>query len=336
MGDDMPQPERSISSQTYNGIAITCAMMYCPEVTRFRLKNACPMTENYYFEGVMRSTTNQTITLILGNKSEDIEITDTFQKYTKFFPDVDVSDDTDAYIVLPVGTYFFWNIQIEVATSPSAWRPAPEDAEDYANMVAKYAVDNQTQLDIFNKLTANGTAQGIYLVNGQLYINGAYIAANTVSADVLNGGTITGVTIDIGNGTFTVDENGQVIAANLHIIGGEINIDTQESGTPWQIYLRNTYNSRERTVAITPTGIAYHEKSTNTDITNSTFVQGDTVTLLRNSGGVKYVAQIENVTGFGRVTLYGDNGNKRAQLSTSGLTFYASDGTTVTKTYSAT
>ncbi|MBY4798357.1 hypothetical protein K6V98_08360 [Collinsella sp. AGMB00827] len=51
--------------------------------------------------------------------------------------------------------------------------------------IAATAVNSQTQSDILNKLTNNGRSQGIYLTNGQLYINGEYIKANTVSTNKL-------------------------------------------------------------------------------------------------------------------------------------------------------
>ena len=330
-------PERDISSQTYGGIAIQCAMFYCPEVTRFRLKGCCPITESYYFEGVMRSTTSQTITVILGDKSEDIEITDTLQKYTKFFPDVNVSEDTDAYIVFPVGTYFLYNIQIEVATSPSAWRPAPEDAEDYATLVAQYAVDNQTQIDIFNKLTANGTAQGIYLVNGQLYISASYIQTGTLSADFVKGGELSGTTINIGNGTFTVDENGKVIAQNLQITGGSIDIVTEASSDPWKIVLKNTYNNVERTISILQTGIYVTQKDLTTNVTRAVNIAGNLgITFFKNDSGIKYIAVIEDSGGYGgREILYDNDGNERARFAISGITFKDANGN-VTKTYPAT
>jgi hypothetical protein len=56
--------------------------------------------------------------------------------------------------------------------------------------------------DIFNLLTDNGTVQGIYKVGNQIYINGEYIKANSITAEALNvedlyalGATIGGWTI---------------------------------------------------------------------------------------------------------------------------------------------
>lgn len=43
-------------------------------------------------------------------------------------------------------------------------------------------VDEQSQSDIFNKLTNNGTAQGIYFKDGQLYVNASYLAAGILKS----------------------------------------------------------------------------------------------------------------------------------------------------------
>ena len=43
-------------------------------------------------------------------------------------------------------------------------------------------IDNLTQEDVFNILTNNGVVQGIYLQNGQLYINAEYIAAGRIAS----------------------------------------------------------------------------------------------------------------------------------------------------------
>lgn len=54
-------------------------------------------------------------------------------------------------------------------------------AKTYADSASKGAVESQTQLDIFNKLTGNGAVQGIYLKDGKIYINGSYIQTGIIS-----------------------------------------------------------------------------------------------------------------------------------------------------------
>lgn len=80
-------------------------------------------------------------------------------------------------------------------------------ASDAASKITAY--DNSlNQTVVFNKLTNNGQEQGIYLSNGKLYINGEYIKANSINADLINGGTIASSNIDV-TGTTTTD--GKVI-----------------------------------------------------------------------------------------------------------------------------
>ncbi len=49
---------------------------------------------------------------------------------------------------------------------------------------ADAAVANQTQTDIFNKLTSNGTLKGIFMKDGQLYINATYLLTGTLTDGV--------------------------------------------------------------------------------------------------------------------------------------------------------
>lgn len=56
------------------------------------------------------------------------------------------------------------------------------NAEKYADQAAQNAVNAQSQTDIFNKLTNNGTAEGIFFSNGQLYINASYLSGGILKS----------------------------------------------------------------------------------------------------------------------------------------------------------
>lgn len=58
-----------------------------------------------------------------------------------------------------------------------------------------------TQQDIFNRLTNNGSAQGVILYNGQIYINASYMRSGTIDGDYVNAKLLQ-----------IVDGNGDVIA----------------------------------------------------------------------------------------------------------------------------
>ena len=47
---------------------------------------------------------------------------------------------------------------------------------------AEAVIEGQTQKDIFNKLTNDGKNQGIYLKNGELYVNGTYMEIGKISS----------------------------------------------------------------------------------------------------------------------------------------------------------
>ena len=63
---------------------------------------------------------------------------------------------------------------------------AEGNAKTYADTAASNAVSAQTQTDIFNKLTNNGALPGLFMLDGQMYINADYIQSGTIDASVVN------------------------------------------------------------------------------------------------------------------------------------------------------
>lgn len=77
-------------------------------------------------------------------------------------------------------------------------------------------IDNLTQEDVFNILTNNGVVQGIYLRNGQLYINAQYIATGRLaSADGSSYWDLSTGNMVIGNGTGQITVTGDIEATSL-------------------------------------------------------------------------------------------------------------------------
>lgn len=81
----------------------------------------------------------------------------------------------------------FWNgaanvairvsrIKLQLGSVVSTWRPSSSQP------AADAAVEAQTQEYVFNKLTANGTLQGLYMSNGNLYINGTYMKIGKIAS----------------------------------------------------------------------------------------------------------------------------------------------------------
>ena len=63
-------------------------------------------------------------------------------------------------------------------------------SEQQANSAVSAYDTYLTQKEVFNKLTDNGKSQGIYMSNGDLYINGSYIKSGTILADYIRAGTL--------------------------------------------------------------------------------------------------------------------------------------------------
>ena len=109
------------------------------------------------------------------------------------------------------------------------------DAKAYAAEIVEASIDDYddalTQQKVFNRLTGNGTVQGLYMVGNQLYVNASYIQSGTLT---LGGANDT-------NGVMQVlDANGnEVVLCNnrgISITNGELSVpiayqDTGESGS---------------------------------------------------------------------------------------------------------
>lgn len=98
-----------------------------------------------------------------------------------------------------------------VILAPKTFSLQGKTVKEIADSSASTAVSNQTQADIFNKLTNGGKAQGIYLdEKGNLYVNGEYVQAKGIRVVDSNGKT-----------TFAIDKTtGAVtIAASSFALG---------------------------------------------------------------------------------------------------------------------
>lgn len=98
-----------------------------------------------------------------------------------------------------------------VILAPKTFSLQGKTVKEIADSSASTAVSGQTQADIFNKLTKNGTSQGIYMdENGDIYVSGEYVQAKGIKVVDSNGKT-----------TFSIDkETGAVtIAASQFTLG---------------------------------------------------------------------------------------------------------------------
>lgn len=106
------------------------------------------------------------------------------------------------------------------AKSGSALTEAKNYADEAAKKAAKEAVDGQTQADIFNKLTNNGQNEGVYIINGQVFVNASYISSGILASQ---DGT-----------TFYLDLDNGVVKGNfseMSISGKKVSWKANEDGT---------------------------------------------------------------------------------------------------------
>lgn len=89
-------------------------------------------------------------------------------------------------------------------------------AEARANAVTAALDAALNQQDVFNRLTGGGAAQGIYLKDGKLYINGSYIDTGTLNADLIRTGVISDAS---GKNYWILDGNNSEFVTRKGVIG---------------------------------------------------------------------------------------------------------------------
>lgn len=108
---------------------------------------------------------------------------------------------------------------------------------DHAIDAAEQAIeDSLTQEAVFNILTDNGASQGIYLYNGQIYVNASYIQTGTLSANVLKGIILTLGGLNNADGQLVVkDASGNTIGTwnkdGITILQGALSAALISGGT---------------------------------------------------------------------------------------------------------
>lgn len=109
--------------------------------------------------------------------------------------------------------------------------PSYVDSDDVDNAINEY--DNSLgQPEIFNKLTNNGKNKGIYIQDGELYVNASYILSGVLAGKLINGKGLN-VTDKDGQVTLEIDDNGNVYikATEFSLEGKNISdVVAEESG----------------------------------------------------------------------------------------------------------
>lgn len=141
--------------------------------------------------------------------------------------------------------------------------PVLAQAINGANQSASDAQQAVTDLDnsldsegVFNRLTDNGRMQGIYMLQGQLYINASWIHSGHMSADFLSAGTIDASVITVKNINASNITTGSLSASR--IVSGVINSSSGNTSYNLDAGTLRTGRSGDTRVEINDSGIRWY------------------------------------------------------------------------------
>ena len=149
---------------------------------------------------------------------------------------------------LPVGTYYFWHSKLESGTLTTDYSQAQDDFEELVSESSTYFQSQIKQLSDSIVLAVDGNGNVVQVALGADRNTGNTffkVGADNIS---LEGKTIdlTSDNIKIESNNFSVDENGSVVARDLELTGGSIqigqNFSVDENGNMTSSALTNETN----------------------------------------------------------------------------------------------
>lgn len=141
----------------------------------------------------------------------------TFGTGDGFTSDEIITGTLSAGKITDVGGNNYWDLDSGEFNLSSTTTVNNQSFDDYIseNVEIDYSKIHLSQQQVFNALTNNGANQGIYLSNGELYINGTYIQSGYVSANVIAAKSITGAKLADGTVTATQIANAAIDTAQI-------------------------------------------------------------------------------------------------------------------------
>ena len=117
--------------------------------------------------------------------------------------------------------------------------------------LSEIALEDATQEEIIKALTDGGLAEGIYLKDGQLYLNATYIKSGTLNADLITAGVLKskdGKTfkLDLDKGTFQMEGTGKFMSADkksyITVDGNSFILHTMDQNGSWMAIAKIGYS----------------------------------------------------------------------------------------------
>lgn len=171
---------------------------------------------------------------------------------------------------------------------------------------AEGAVDAQTQADIFNKLTNDGAAKGMFIRNEQLYFSFSYAEGGTLVLGGANNGNgklsiknaagtqigyIDNTGVHFNEGSFTGAVNATTLSsANAFITGGEIKMNTESYNNAFEVKMTTPQSNGG--VLYTKSGMSGYRVSSYKNNTSDglgllyTFVEGGGISIGKSQGTI--------------------------------------------------
>lgn len=237
-------------------------------------------------------------------------------------------------IIKDANNYNYWNLETGEFKLTANTLIGDTTLSSYVSSSASSAASSSlTQQNVFNALTNNGALQGIYMSNGELYINASYIQSGQINASLITTGSMSADRITTGSlsadrisaGTISSNDNKTKFNLTQGTISSEdVAGNKAVLSASKLIFTSNTNNTISIGVSSSGTGIHIGDYIEISEGTNSHWLR----TQLLQTGAIKSRGSIQitddtystTYGSFSRVEIVGTGGSTtEAQLKANGV-----------------
>lgn len=227
-------------------------------------------------------------------------------------------------IIKDANNYNYWNLETgEFRLTGNTKVGTASSNVTLSSYVSSAASGALTQSAVFNALTNNGALQGVYMSNGELYINASYIQSGAINASLITTGSMSADRITTGSlsadrisaGTIASNDNKTKFNLTQGVISSEDVAGNKATLSASKLkFTSNTNNSISIGVSSNGTGIHIGDYIEISEGTNSHWLR----TQLLQTGALKSSGSIQ-ITDDSYSTTYG--ALRRVEIVTSSGSF---------------